>query len=79
MSAQSKIRGKLSVMKYDYEYAKLSGKFKWGDIPSFRIVEIETLNRCNGSCAFCPVNAHQPQRPYAKMETELFEKIIKEL
>ncbi|MCI2048264.1 MAG: SPASM domain-containing protein [Lachnospiraceae bacterium] len=42
-------------------------------------VEIETINRCNGICPFCPVNANQPQRPYAKMTEELFKKIIAEL
>lgn len=42
-------------------------------------IEIETLNRCNGICPFCPVNVNQPQRPYAKMSDELFRKIIDEL
>lgn len=42
-------------------------------------VEIETVNRCNGVCPFCPVNVNEPQREYAKMSTELFYKIIDEL
>ena len=42
-------------------------------------VEIETVNRCNGDCPFCPVNVHEPQRPYAKMTDELFYKIIDDL
>lgn len=42
-------------------------------------IEIETVNRCNGKCSFCPVNANEPQREYAKMSTELFYKIIQEL
>lgn len=25
-------------------------------------IEIETINRCNGTCAFCPVNVNMPQR-----------------
>lgn len=45
----------------------------------FSDVEIETINRCNGSCSFCPVNKYQKQRPFAKMTSELFYKIIKEL
>ena len=45
----------------------------------FREIEIETVNRCNGICPFCPVNVHEPQRPYAKMTDELFHKIIQEL
>lgn len=42
-------------------------------------IEIETVNRCNGKCSFCPVNVKEPQREYAKMSTELFYKIIQEL
>lgn len=44
-----------------------------------RHIEIETVNRCNGICPFCPVNVNQPQREYAKMTEELFRKIIDEL
>ncbi|MBQ3396363.1 MAG: SPASM domain-containing protein [Synergistaceae bacterium] len=42
-------------------------------------IEIETVNRCNGICPFCPVNVNQPQRPYAKMTEKLFRKIVDEL
>lgn len=42
-------------------------------------IEIETINRCNGTCPFCPVNVNEQQRPYAKMSAELFEKIILDL
>ena len=42
-------------------------------------IEVETVNRCNGICPFCPVNVNEPQRPYAKMSDELFKKIINEL
>lgn len=42
-------------------------------------IEIETINRCNGSCSFCPVNVNEPQRPYARMEFSLVEKILDEL
>ena len=45
----------------------------------FSWIEIETLNRCNGKCSFCPVNALAPQRKYAKMDGKLFRKIIDEL
>ena len=47
--------------------------------PDIYEIEIETINRCNGVCPFCPVNAKEPQRPYAKMPTELFYKIIADL
>ncbi len=42
-------------------------------------IEVETLNRCNGTCPFCPVNVNMPQRKYAQMTAELFHKIIDEL
>ncbi len=45
----------------------------------FSNVEIETINRCNGVCPFCPVNANEKQRPYAKMSEALFHKVIGEL
>lgn len=50
---------------------------RFSELP--RKIEIETINRCNGKCSFCPVNANEPQRPYAKMSEELFVKIIDEL
>jgi len=50
-----------------------------GDIPLFKIIELETINRCNSLCQFCPVNAKAPQRPKKYMADELFHKIIKEL
>ncbi len=48
-------------------------------LPWFQSVELETLNRCNGECAFCPVNRQQPQRPYARMGQALYERIISQL
>lgn len=75
----SNLRKTMSKFKYDYEYKKLTKKYSGNKIPMFRIVEIETINRCNGKCAFCPVNVTEPQRKYAKMSDELFYKIIDEL
>ena len=45
----------------------------------FEYVEIETYNRCNGGCSFCPVSKNVDTRPLAKMPTELFENIIDQL
>ncbi|MBO6179974.1 MAG: SPASM domain-containing protein [Selenomonadaceae bacterium] len=47
--------------------------------PLFRYLEIETVNRCNGECGFCPVNVFQKQRKYHKMSKELFKSIINQL
>lgn len=49
------------------------------DFPIFQSIEIETVNRCNGTCSFCPVNRNDDTRHYQKMSKELFEKIINEL
>lgn len=47
--------------------------------PSFRFLMLETLNRCNGTCSFCPAAGGVDKRPYKKMEEALFDKIITEL
>lgn len=46
---------------------------------TFHLVEVETINRCNGECAFCPVNKHDDPRELKKMSEELFTKIMSEL
>jgi MoaA/NifB/PqqE/SkfB family radical SAM enzyme len=54
-------------------------QYEMNDMPLFRKIEIETINRCNGKCGFCPVNRKSDTRPYAKMTDELFYSIIKQL
>jgi radical SAM protein with 4Fe4S-binding SPASM domain len=76
------------LMQYLSKFKKNDGEKKndaWVDaynldkIPMPVEVEIETVNRCNGICPFCPVNVNEVQRPYAKMTENLFYKIISEL
>ena len=43
------------------------------------LISIETINRCNSTCEFCPANKNSDIRPFAKMSKELFIKIIDEL
>jgi len=45
----------------------------------FNHIEVETINRCNGVCSFCPVNKNQDPREYAKMEWSMFESIVSQL
>lgn len=45
----------------------------------FDHVEIETVNRCNGNCSFCPVNKNDDAREYKIMSEEVFKKIIQQL
>lgn len=47
--------------------------------PLFNHVEIETINRCNGTCSFCPINKNIDPRPKAVMEWGMFESIIEQL
>jgi radical SAM protein with 4Fe4S-binding SPASM domain len=42
-------------------------------------IELETLNRCNMTCTFCPVNVNDDSREYNKMSDSLIEKIASEL
>lgn len=45
----------------------------------FDHIEIETINRCNGNCSFCPVSRKKDPRVKAVMTTELFQKIVAQL
>lgn len=45
----------------------------------FESVEIETYNRCNGGCSFCPVSVKNDIRVEMKMKESVFYKIIDEL
>ena len=42
-------------------------------------IEIETYNKCNGDCDFCPVNVKLDPRKHTKMSDELFYSIIQQL
>ncbi len=55
---------------------------RWCDGSTARLfddVEIETINKCNGRCTFCPVNAGVDSRVEAIMEDDLFSKLVGEL
>lgn len=47
--------------------------------PLFRTIEIETINRCNGVCSFCPINKNIDPRPFKLMDESLFTSIIEQL
>ena len=61
------------------ENMKKYEKYFFDSHPLFKYIEIETVNRCNGECSFCPVNKYSSQREYHKMSKELFESIIEQL
>ena len=47
--------------------------------PLFNHIEVETINRCNGVCSFCPVNRNADPRKEAVMSEELFHNIVEQL
>ncbi len=47
--------------------------------PKPLFVAIETINRCNGSCRFCPCNTRDETRPLKKMTEDLFLSIRQQL
>lgn len=51
----------------------------YDSLPLFNSIEIETYNRCNGVCDFCPVSVQNETRVKKTMTNELFQKIINEL
>lgn len=51
----------------------------YGQKRLFSYIEIETINRCNGTCSFCPVNCKVDPREKKVMSEELFESIVGQL
>ncbi len=49
------------------------------EVPMPQIVNIETVNRCNSTCAFCTANIHAEKRPFCRMTDELYHSIIDQL
>ena len=49
------------------------------EVKLFKLIELETINRCNSLCQFCAANASAPQRPKKYMSDELLHKIVQEL
>lgn len=48
-------------------------------VPMPNVVNIETINRCNSTCAFCTANVHAEKRPLRRMDEELYHSIIDQL
>ena len=44
-----------------------------------KLIHLETHNRCNNDCQFCPVSIGNEKREYYKMSEELFIKIMNDL
>ncbi|MCR4903657.1 MAG: SPASM domain-containing protein [Butyrivibrio sp.] len=49
------------------------------EVPQPNVVNIETINRCNSTCAFCTANVHAEKRPLMKIDDNLYRSIIDQL
>ncbi|MBR4529753.1 MAG: radical SAM/SPASM domain-containing protein [Lachnospiraceae bacterium] len=49
------------------------------EVPKPNVVNIETVNRCNSTCAFCTANIHAEKRPLARIDEDLYRSIIDQL
>jgi Predicted Fe-S oxidoreductases len=68
------------LKKLAQRYCSQLAMRQWLQAPQFcRAVEIETINRCNGVCGFCPVNRNSDSRPLAQMEDALLERVLLDL
>ena len=63
-------------MKYKAQFYK---NFDMGFDEQPGTVQIETINRCNGTCSFCPVNRNIDPRSTTIMSDDIFGKIIDDL
>lgn len=49
------------------------------ETPMPNVVNIETVNRCNSTCAFCTANKNAEKRPFKMIEEDLYHSIIDQL
>lgn len=71
---------KLMFLLRRNETIKYIDSFLISEIPFKPLsIAIETINRCNSTCSFCPCNVHDEVRPYKRMTDETFQLIIKHL
>ena len=72
----------LLVRRNDRRYLRMQQKV-FDRLPAFADkpsdIEIETLNKCNSTCDFCPVNRFADPRPYQRMDDALFRRIVDQL
>ena len=66
-------------MDYSRKEVFLAAERLYNNQPLFNHVEVETINRCNGGCSFCPVNRKDDPREKAVMSDNLFKKIVDQL
>ena len=70
---------KLDEERYPIGMKMVNEILSKSQMPLFYLVEIETINKCNGECDFCPVNKYDDPRELKIMDKELFYSIIQQL
>lgn len=80
----SEFTSRIMLEAVSKRYSKNTDKFirsflEQEEPPMFRNVMIETINRCNGSCEFCPANKNAESRPFKRMADDMYHGIIDEL
>ena len=62
---------------------QISGYIDWfysqPTTPDFKFLMLETINRCNGKCSFCPASVDAEKRAFKRMEDAMIHKIFSEL
>lgn len=58
---------------------KCMTEYESGAPKVFKKISVETINRCNGTCPFCPANRNIDKRILEKMSEELFVNICDQL
>jgi len=66
-------------MEYSRQEVYTETERLYHNLKLFNHIEIETINRCNGNCSFCPVNRKSDPRIEAIMSEELFKSIVMQL
>lgn len=69
----------MDLKKTDEFKKKIGTLIESEKFPIFESIEIETINRCNGTCSFCPINRNDDVRILEKMSSKLFYSIIDQL
>ena len=63
--------------KTSYKY--ITNFMKSEEVPKPLNILIETVNRCNGECAFCTANRHYDKRVFYKMPNDVFRSLVDQL
>ena len=71
--------GRIDRISHDSLQGFMKNFLSQDPVPNFHTIEIETINRCNNDCPFCPVNKHNDTRKPKRMDENLFYSLIGQL